>query len=115
LTVPPALRAVAAAFAELFIVDDGPYVLRRSTVSRAVAALLGVPWSPHLGQRVTAIVLAAGGRAAILRVPVFTWVRPLALPRAESARRALALRRQLRRSLPDPELLAEARRVLGNA
>jgi hypothetical protein len=113
---PPALRALATAFEILFIVDHlSPFVCRRSTVSCAVAALLGVPWSPQLGQRVTAIVMAAGGRAATLRVPVYIWVRARALERADAITRSLALRKRLRTTPADPALLAEARRVIGNA
>jgi hypothetical protein len=114
-TIPSSLRAVASAFEALFVVDDtAPFLCRRSTVSRAVAALLGVPWSPALGQRVTAIVMAAGGRAAILRVPVYVSVRARALDRGDAIARSLALRKRLRTSPADPALLAEARRVVGN-
>jgi hypothetical protein len=115
-TVPSSLRAVATAFDALFAVDHlSPFIVRRSTVSRAIAALLGVPWSPQLGQRVTAIVMAAGGRASVLRVPVYIWVRARALERQDAILRSLALRKRLRTTPADPALLAEARRVIGNA
>jgi hypothetical protein len=114
--IPPALRVVATAFAALFVIDhESPFVVRRSTVSRAVAALLGVPWSPRLGQHVTAIVVAAGARATVLRVPVYVGVRARASDRRDAILRSAALRKRLRTTTADAILLAEARRVLGNA
>jgi hypothetical protein len=114
-SIPAGLEAVAGAFAALFTVDTDEFVLRRSTVSHAVARYLGQPWSPILGARVHAVVVAAGGRAIVLQALCYARLRPRARPgREEALAMSRALRRRAKRIAgPAPDELEAARAALG--
>lgn len=115
MSVPPGLEGVAKAFEALFTVDSDELVLRRSTVSHAVARYLGTPWSPALGAKVHAVVLAAGGRAIVLQALCYARLRPRVRPSREDALvAARALRRRAKRIAgPGPGELEAARAALG--
>ena len=109
------LRPVAEAFERLFAVEPGDrrYVVMRSQVSRAVAALLGVRWTPRVGRAVAAVVVAAGGVPAVRRKCVYLCLRPRHLEAAEALRRSRALCSALLKGAPpDPILVEVARRHL---
>lgn len=111
----PGIEVLAAAFEALFTIDTDELVMRRSTVSRAIARFIGAPWSPALGARVHAVVLAAGGRPIVLQALCYARVRPRVRPSREDAvAMSRALRQRAKRIAgPDPAELEAARAALG--
>jgi hypothetical protein len=116
MTVPAGLQAVVAAFDQLFEVDEPAYLVRRSQVSRAIAAALGVPWSPNLGRQVAAVAAAAGAYPVTVRVACYRNLRARSIDRDEVLLRSRAFRAAMKRPpAPDPGLEARAREALGKA
>lgn len=108
--VPGRLRAVAEVFSHLFEVDPGaPYCIRRSQVSRAVAAGLGVGWSPRLGREVQAIAVAAGARLSVIRVEVYRGIRPKSLTPSVAMLKSTAFCRTIKQTAMDAPLREAAR------
>jgi hypothetical protein len=92
--IPPPLQAVADAFERLFVVDqDETFVIRAGQVSKAIAALLGVPWTWPLGQSVRAIAEAAGARPSRLTTSVYIGLRPKGMPRDQALQQAKEFRK----------------------
>ena len=101
----PSVATVGAAFDSLFVMDEETFIIRRSQVSRAVAAALGLPWSPALGRVCYAVAREFGARPAVVRVPVYARLRPRHIDRDTALRRSDRLREEARREPANDESL----------
>lgn len=84
---------VQGAVRALYAVDeDATFLVQRSRVSRAVAAFLGVQWSPLLGRMVNRAVQELGGQPITFRVKAYRNLRPVDVDRSVAREQAVAFR-----------------------